>query len=135
MAVTTVTGKRQRRIGGFTLVELMVVLAILLTIISIAIPMYHTALTRSKEAVLSSNLSTMRHLIDQYTYDKEAPPQSLEDLVSDGYIRSIPFDPITGEKDTWEEITDTGPTGESGLFDVRSGSDKTGLNGTPYKDW
>jgi general secretion pathway protein G len=135
MAVTTVTGKRQRRMGGFTLVELMVVLAILLTIISIAIPMYHTALTRSKEAVLSSNLSTMRHLIDQYTYDKETPPQSLEDLVSDGYIRSIPFDPITGEKDTWEEISDTGPTGESGLFDVRSGSDKEGLNGTPYKDW
>ena len=95
----------------------MVVLAILLTIISIAIPMYHTALTRSKEAVLKHNLSTMRHLIDQYTYDKEAPPQSLEELVAEGYIRAIPHDPFTQANDTWEEITDTGPTGESGLFE------------------
>ena len=120
---------------GFTLVELMVVLAILLTIISIAIPMYHTALTRSKEAVLKHNLSTMRHLIDQYTYDKEAPPQSLEELVAEGYIRAIPHDPFTQANDTWEEITDTGPTGESGLFDVRSGSDQTAIDGTPYNEW
>jgi len=135
MALTIVTGKPQRRTGGFTLVELMVVLAILLTIISIAIPMYHRALTRSREAVLSSNLTTMRHLIDQYTYDKEAPPQSLDDLVSEGYIRSIPYDPITGENDTWETISDTGPSGESGLFDVRSGAEGAGLNGKPYKEW
>lgn len=135
MVLTTVTGKSQQRLRGFTLVELMVVLAILLTIISIAIPMYHTALTRSKEAVLNSNLFTMRHLIDQYTYDKEAPPQSLEDLVSEGYIRSIPYDPFTGENDTWEEVSDTGPTGESGLFNVHSGSDLTGSNGKPYKEW
>jgi len=113
----------------------MVVLAILLTIISIAVPMYHTALVRSKEAVLRHNLSTMRHLIDQYTYDKEAPPQSLEDLVTDGYIRSIPYDPFTQEKDSWEEISDTGPTGESGLFDVKSGSDHTAIDGTPYNEW
>ncbi len=135
MGLTIVTGSSKRLLRGFTLVELMVVLAILLTIISIAVPMYHTALVRSKEAVLRHNLSTMRHLIDQYTYDKEAPPQSLEDLVTDGYIRSIPYDPFTQEKDSWEEISDTGPTGESGLFDVKSGSDHTAIDGTPYNEW
>ena len=135
MGLTIVTGSNKRSRRGFTLVELMVVLAILLTIISIAVPMYHTALVRSKEAVLSHNLSTMRHLIDQYTYDKEAPPQSLEDLVTDGYIRSIPYDPFTQENDTWEEISDTGPTGESGLFNVKSGSEQTAIDGTPYNEW
>ena len=135
MAPTIVTGRRRRSADGFTLVELMVVLAILLTLISMAIPMYHTALVRSKEAVLKSNLFTMRALIDQYTYDKESPPQGLDELVSEGYIRSIPYDPFTDENDTWEIITDTGPSGESGLFDVKSGSDKTSLSGTPYNEW
>ncbi len=123
---------RQR---GFTLIEIMVVVAIIVTILSIAVPFYTTAMVRAKESVLQSNLFTMRSVIDQYTYDKEEPPQSLDELVSEGYLREIPIDPFTESRDTWEMINDAGPTGESGLYDVRSGSDRTALNGTLYSEW
>ena len=113
----------------------MVVMAILLTIISIAVPMYTTAMVRAKESVLQSNLFTIRSVIDQYTYDKESSPQSLEDLVAEGYLRQVPVDPFTESSDTWEIISDIGPSGESGVFDVKSGSDREGLNGTPYAEW
>jgi general secretion pathway protein G len=113
----------------------MVVMAIILTILSIAVPMYRTSMVRAKESVLRSNIFTLHSVIDQYTYDKERPPQSLDELVSEGYLRSIPVDPFTESRDTWQIITDTGPSGESGIFEVRSGSDKVGLNGTPYNEW
>ena len=113
----------------------MVVMAILLTIISIAVPMYTTAMVRAKESVLQSNLFTIRSVIDQYTYDKESPPQSLEDLVAEGYLRQVPVDPFTESSDTWEIISDIGPSGESGVFDVKSGSDRVSLNGTAYAEW
>ena len=121
--------------AGFTLLEMMVVLTIIVTIVSIAVPFYSSAIVRARESVLRSNLLTIRSVIDQYTYDKETPPQSLSDLVDEGYLREIPIDPITNSRDTWELINETGPTGESGLFDVRSGSDKTSLTGTPYNEW
>ena len=124
-----------RRRLGFTLVELLVVMAIVVTLLSIAVPFLSTAIVRSKESVLMSNLFTMRAVIDQYTYDKEEPPQSLDDLVSEGYLREIPIDPITESRDTWDVISATGPSGESGVFDVKSGSEKTSLNGTPYSEW
>jgi general secretion pathway protein G len=136
MGSFTVSGNRpvnERR--GFTLIEIMVVVAIIVTILSIAVPFYTTAMVRAKESVLQSNLFTMRSVIDQYTYDKEEPPQSLDQLVSEGYLREIPIDPFTESRDTWEMINDAGPTGESGLYDVRSGSERTALNGTPYKEW
>ncbi len=120
---------------GFTLVEIMVVVAIIVTILSIAVPFYTTAMVRAKESVLQSNLFTMRSVIDQYTYDKEEPPQSLDELVTEGYLREIPIDPFTESRETWQMINDAGPTGESGLYDVRSGSDRTALNGTPYSEW
>ena len=120
---------------GFTLLEMMVVLTIIVTIVSIAVPFYSSAIVRARESVLRSNLLTIRSVIDQYTYDKEMPPQSLADLVDEGYLREIPIDPITNSRETWELINETGPTGESGLFDVRSGSDKTSLTGTPYNEW
>jgi general secretion pathway protein G len=120
---------------GFTLVEITVVMAIIVTILAIAVPQYATAIIRSKESVLMSNLFTMRSVIDQYTYDKEEPPQSLDDLVEEGYLREIPVDPFTESRDTWEVITDTGPSGQSGVFDVRSGSDRASLGGTPYNEW
>lgn len=123
------------RAGGFTLLEMMVVMTIIVTIASIAVPFYSSAIVRARESVLRSNLMTMRTLIDQYTYDKESPPQSLEDLVDEGYLREVPIDPITQSRDTWELVIDTGPTGETGLFDVRSGSDETSLAGTPYSEW
>jgi general secretion pathway protein G len=124
---------RDRR--GFTLIEIMVVVAIIVTILSIAVPFYTTAMVRARESVLQSNLFTMRSVIDQYTYDKEEPPQSLDELVSEGYLREIPIDPFTESRDTWQMINDAGPTGETGLYDVRSGSDRTALNGTLYSEW
>ena len=120
---------------GFTLIEIMVVMAIVVTILAIAVPFYTTSMVRAKEAVLQSNLFTMRSVIDQYTYDREEPPQSLEDLVSEGYLREIPFDPFTESRDTWEVINDSGPTGEPGVYDVRSGSERTSLSGSPYAEW
>lgn len=120
---------------GFTLLEMMVVMTIIVTIVSIAVPFYSSALVRARESVLRSNLMTIRSVIDQYTYDKEEPPQSLDDLVNEGYLREVPIDPITNSRDTWELIVEVGPTGESGLFDVRSGSDGTSLAGTPYNEW
>lgn len=101
----------------------------------IAVPFYSSAIVRARESVLRSNLLTIRSVIDQYTYDKEEPPQSLRDLVDEGYLREVPMDPITNSRDTWELIIETGPTGESGLFDVRSGSDDDSLAGTPYNEW
>jgi len=123
------------RSKGFTLVEITVVMAIIVTVLAIAVPQYATAIVKSKEAVLMSNLFTIRSVIDQYTYDKEEPPQSLDDLVSEGYLREVPIDPFTESRDTWEVITDTGPSGQSGVFDVRSGSDRVSLSGTPYNEW
>ena len=128
-------GVSRRRASGFTLLEMMVVMTIIVTIVSIAVPFYTSALVRARESVLRSNLLTMRSVIDQFTYDKESAPQSLQDLVEEGYLREVPIDPMTNSRETWELITETGPTGESGVFDVRSGSDETSLSGTPYSEW
>lgn len=133
--VGTTRNRRDPSRLGFTLLEMMVVMTIIVTIVSIAVPFYSSAIVRARESVLRSNLMTIRSVIDQYTYDKEEPPQSLEDLVSEGYLREVPIDPITNSRDTWELIVEVGPTGDSGLFDVRSGSDGTSLAGTPYSEW
>jgi general secretion pathway protein G len=132
MEHVTVNGKLRQ---GFTLVEVMVVLAIVLTVISIAVPMYSTSMIRAKESVLKSNLFTLRSVIDQYTYDRENPPQALADLVTEGYLRQIPVDPLTDSSDSWKVITNIGPSGESGVFDIRSGSDRTSLDGSFYNEW
>jgi general secretion pathway protein G len=128
-----------RRRFGFTLIELMVVMAIVAVLMSVAIPIYSRAIQRAKESVLKNNLFTLRTVIDEYTYDKQKAPQSLEDLVSDGYLRQVPVDPMTGTADTWklimEDATNTVNQTEPGIFDVRSGSDKTSLEGNPYSDW
>jgi prepilin-type N-terminal cleavage/methylation domain len=124
---------------GFTLIELMIVLAISMILVSIAVPFYQKSILRSKESVLRNNLFTMRTVIDEYTYDKQKAPQSLTDLVSDGYLRAVPVDPITGSDQTWktvmEDATSSVNQSEPGIFDVKSGSDKTSLDGTPYADW
>src|ERR1700687_1393245 len=93
-----------RRRFGFTLVVLMIVMAIVSVLRSLWIPIYSRSITRSKESVLKNNLFTMRTVIDEYTYDKQKAPQTLQDLVSDGYLRQVPIDPITGNADSWRLI-------------------------------
>jgi general secretion pathway protein G len=130
---------RLRRAAGFTFVELMVVIAIIVILISMAIPIYSNTIRRSKESVLKNNLFTLRTVIDNYTYDKQKAPQSLQDLVSDGYLREVPVDPMTGSNQTWhtimEDASQSVDQSQPGIFDVKSGSDQTGLDGTPYSDW
>ncbi len=129
----------QRRACGFSLVELMIVISIILILISVAAPIYRTSVIRAREAVLRDNLFTMRQLIDEYTLDKQKAPQSLDELVSGGYLREVPSDPFTRTNTTWQTVTEdalqavdqTAP----GIIDVKSGSDRVSLDGTPYNTW
>ncbi|MDQ2712832.1 MAG: type II secretion system GspH family protein [Acidobacteriota bacterium] len=130
---------RHRAQRGFTLIELMVVMAIISVLLAIALPIYQKSIVRAKESVLRNNLFTLRTMIDEYTIDKQKAPESLQDLVSEGYLRQVPQDPITSSDQTWKTIMEDSAVGGSnstpGIFDVRSGSDKTALDGTPYSDW
>ena len=130
--------KHLRPRNGFTMIELMIVLTIISILVSVAIPIANSAILRAKEAVLQSNLHTLRTLIDQYTADKLKAPQALDDLVSAGYLRSIPKDPITNATD-WEivmEDTTLFPEQtEVGIADVKSSSTGTSSAGTPYNTW
>jgi general secretion pathway protein G len=126
--------------AGFTLIELIIVISIVLILLSIAAPMYRTSVIRSREAVLRDNLFTMRALIDQYTVDKQEAPQSLQDLVTAGYLREVPTDPFTGSNSTWEEVFETDVVMNpdqttSGITDVRSGSNLRSLTGDLYNTW
>lgn len=140
MGLAIASGKRPAGRRGFTFVELMVVVSIIVILISIAIPIYQKSIIRSKESVLKNNLFTLRTVIDNYTYDKEKAPQDLQELVSNGYLREVPLDPMTGSNQTWKTIKED-PTqavnqDNPGIWDVKSGSDKTSpLDGTPYGDW
>jgi general secretion pathway protein G len=129
----------RRREFGFTMVELMIVMAIIVILVSLAIPQYQKAIIRAKESVLHNNLFTLRNMIDEYTYDKKKAPQTLSDLVTAGYLREIPFDPMTGSNQTWhtisEDMLQAVDQTEPGIYDVQSGSDKTGLDGRPYSEY
>jgi general secretion pathway protein G len=133
------TSRRHFLQRGFTLIELMVVMAIISVLIAIAVPIYQKSIIRAKESVLRSNLASMRNMIDEYTVDKQKAPETLQDLVTDGYLRQIPQDPMTQSSETWKIIMEDTPVGGSnsspGIYDVRSGSDKKSLDGTPYSDW
>ena len=123
---------------GFTLIELMIVMAIISILLAMAVPMYQKSIVRSKETVLRQNLFTLRVQIDEYTYDKAKAPQSLQDLVSEGYLRQIPTDPISGQAD-WTTVMEDAVSSvnqtEPGIFDVHSKSDRKSLEGTPYNEW
>jgi len=133
--------KRPTRTGedGFTLLELIVVMTIIALLAAIAVPSYMNNVRRAKEAVLKEDLHTMREAIDSYTVDKEKAPQSLDDLVQSGYLKSIPIDPITSRSDTW--ITSQSDTlmsiseTQGGIDDVHSGAQSLASDGTSYNTW
>jgi general secretion pathway protein G len=114
-------------------------MAIVSILVAIAVPLYQKSILRTKESVLKSNLFTLRTVIDEYTFDKGKAPQTLQDLVTEGYLRQVPVDPITGSSETWkliiEDVLTATSSTEPGIFDVRSGSDQKSLEGTPYSEW
>jgi general secretion pathway protein G len=124
---------------GFTMIELMIVMSIVVILVGIAVPLYQRSILRARETILKNNLFTIRTVIDEYTYDKQKAPQSLQDLVTEGYLRDVPMDPITGNNTSWrvimEEAMQSVNQTEPGIFDVKSGSDKTSSEGSPYAEW
>jgi general secretion pathway protein G len=131
--------RNRRTQSGFTLIELIIVMTIIGILATLAIPYFAAAIKHAREAVLKEDLQTMRMAIDSYTMDKQKAPQSLDDLVQEGYLKAIPEDPMTHAKDTW--VTDTSDAMYSidqtdpGINDVHSGSEESGSDGQPYTSW
>jgi general secretion pathway protein G len=125
--------------AGFTLVELMVVMLIIAILAAIAIPAYVASIRAAREAVLREDLHVMRDAIDSYTNDKDKAPQSLDDLVSAGYLKSLPVDPVTHSSSTWVPTMDDTlhnvDQSDPGMTDVHSGSDQASSDGQPYNTW
>ena len=134
MERNTVIGKRQ---AGFTLLELMIVISIIIILASITLPQYQRTIMHTRETVLKDDLRKMRTLIDQFGADKGRLPQSLDELVSEGYMRDVPIDPFTGQKDwaitTGEDANSS--DGQQGMTDVHSASAETSTEGTAYSEW
>jgi general secretion pathway protein G len=139
MAPSIVTGTRVRAIAGFTLIELLVVMSLIVLLASVGLTQYRNSVTRTEEAVLREDLFRMRDALDQFYADKNKWPSDLAELVSEGYIREIPEDPTTKSKDTWQTETAepdaNNPASSGGIKNVKSGSDRTGLDGKPYSEY
>jgi general secretion pathway protein G len=129
----------RKRDGGFTLIELIVVMSIIAILALVAVPVFTSDIRAAKEAALKEDLHVMRTAIQAYTEDKNKAPQSLDDLVQAGYLAAVPVDPMTNSKDTWQTDTDDSFSDldqtESGISDVHSGSDAMGSDGQPYSSW
>jgi general secretion pathway protein G len=134
-----VTPRRFSRASGFTLMEMMIVMVLIVILAGIGLTTYGNSVQRAKEATLKEDLFRMRDAIDQYYADKNKYPSNLEALVSDKYLRAVPVDPFTGTADSWQttasEPDPSNPSLETGISDVKSGSDQTGLDGSRYADW
>ena len=134
MAYHIINGNvRAKFLAGFTFIELVMVMAMIALLVSIALPRYFEGQTRAKEAVLLDDLSTMRLALEHYYSDNGVYPASLEDLVQQRYLRFIPEDPITERADTW--VFTQPPDFSNVIYDIHSGSDKISSNGTPYNTW
>ncbi|MCA1583738.1 MAG: type II secretion system GspH family protein [Acidobacteria bacterium] len=131
--------RRQAGERGWTIIELLVVITIVVILASMGMVQYRNSIVRTREAVLKEDLFRMRDAIDQYHADKGKYPQSLEELVTDGYLREIPEDPITQSSSTWQAVPTepdpNNPAAEPGVYDVKSGSEQTSLEGTAYSEW
>ena len=130
--------RKNRQSRGFTLIELMIVISMILILVSVAIPLYNQSILRAKESVLRQDLFTLRSVISQYTLDKQKAPQSLDDLVQAGYIKQIPKDPFTGQNN-WqveqEDVLLAVDQQEPGISDVHSASNQNSTEGTAYSSW
>jgi len=121
--------------SGFTLIELIVVMAILATLLTLAIPRYFSSVERSKEAVLKQNLATVRDALDQFHSDTGKYPDTLDELVSRRYLRKPPLDPITESATTWVIVSPPADSKSTGIYDVKSGASGNASDGSPYADW
>ena len=128
-----------RRRDGFTLIELLVVMVLLVLLAGVSLAVYGNSVTRGREAALKEDLFQMRKAIDEYYADKGKYPADLQTLVTEKYLRNIPPDPFTNSADTWQQIQSdsdpANPAAEPGISDVKSGSDQTASDGTPYSEW
>ena len=140
MLKAALTGRGRGSSAGFTLIELMVVVALIAVLAGMGVVQYRNTVMRTREAVLKEDLFRMRDAIDQYYADKAKYPAGLETLVAEGYLRQVPKDPITSSAETWQtvlaELDPADPTAEIGIFDVKSGSEKTSpFDGSRYAEW
>ena len=138
MARSTATGRNREFSGGFTFIEMVMVITLVAILVAIAVPVYQAQILSSKEAVLKHNLVTIRDRLDQFKADRGVYPYSLEELVEASYLRDIPEDPMTKSTE-WEPIYEDydpdEPDAELGIYDVKSLSPNLGMNGTPYNEW